>query len=63
MGWKSTVDITRAEAISLIMSQLLLLNDKTDSELEDMLYDMNFGDDLNLPYYGHNFNVTDYIEE
>ena len=59
MGWKSTVDITRQEAISLIMSQVSLLHDKSNSELEDMLYGYNFGDDTELPYYGHNFNVTD----
>ena len=59
MGWKSTVDITRQEAINLIMSQISLLHNKTDSELEEMLYGYGFGDNNELPYYGHNFNITD----
>lgn len=59
MGWKSTIDITRAEAIQVILSSL----DKTpyeemsDEELSDIMYALGIGDDIDKPYYGHNFNI------
>ena len=31
----------------------------SNSELEDELYNLNYGDDPNLPYYGHNFNIIE----
>lgn len=47
MGWKSTIDITREEAIAAIIESM----DKTpydlmtNSELEEMMYRLNIGDD------------------
>ena len=62
MGWKSTLTITRDDALSAIMSQMAKLHMKSNSELESMMRDM-FGDDVDLPYYGHNFEVVDHIYE
>ena len=59
MGWKSTVDITRDEAIRLIFTKLSYTYKMSNSELEDMVESLGYGDDTHLPYYGHNFNVTD----
>ena len=59
MGWKSTIDITRKEAIEAIMSQMNTIDDKTNEELEIMLDELNFGDDTELKWYGHNFTITD----
>jgi len=58
MGWKSTVDITRSEALRLIIAVLTDVNDMSDSELEDLLYTLGYGDKPELEYYGHNFHVT-----
>ena len=57
MGWKSTVDITRDEAISLIFAKLATIHTLSDSELADLLESLGYGEDSNLVYYGHNFNV------
>ncbi len=60
MGWKSTIDITREEAISAIIASI----DKTpydlmtNSQLEEMMYKLNIGDDIDLPYHGYNFNIV-----
>jgi hypothetical protein len=59
MGWKSTIEIKREEAIKLIAMQLVTLNDKSNIELSNMLEDYGFGEDQRLPYYGHNFIVED----
>lgn len=59
MGWKSTMDITREEAIRLIMNRALSAHSLTDHELADMLEFMGYGDNQELPYYGYNFYVTD----
>jgi hypothetical protein len=59
MGWKSTINITRDEAVKAIVEQMVTLNDKTNKELEDMLEDYGFGDDSKLKWYGHNFIVDD----
>lgn len=57
MGWKSTIDITASTAKMLIMQKLASLDGLSNSELEDMVEELGYGDDTNLPYYGHNFNV------
>ena len=57
MGWKSTIDITRDEAMREIINQMVTLNDKTNEELADMLYSYGFGEDSKLKWYGHNFNI------
>lgn len=59
MGWKSTVDISRAEAKRLIMQKLVMLDDLTNKELVEMVELLGYGDNVDLPYYGHNFFVTD----
>ena len=59
MGWKSTINVTRDEAIKAIVEQMVTLNDKTNKELEDMLEDYGFGHDSKLKWYGHNFIVND----
>lgn len=56
MGWKSTMTIKKHEAIQLIMSRLLLA---TDEELADALESLGYGEDYNLPYFGHNFIVEE----
>jgi hypothetical protein len=65
MGWKSTIDISREEAISLIQSRLTndILNEMSNRELEDMVEDMGFGETPGLPHFGHNFIVVNEIKE
>jgi hypothetical protein len=62
MGWKSTVDITRQETIQLIFSRLANVHQISDRDLGDTLETLGYGDDVNLPYYGRNFFVTDKVE-
>lgn len=59
MGWKSTVDITRNEAIELIFARLSTVHRMSDSELCDLVEQLGYGEDTNLPYYGHNFRISD----
>jgi hypothetical protein len=56
MGWKSTIDISRTEAIRLVKEHAKTLSNK---ELEDLLPALGYGDDVKLPYYGLNFIVLD----
>jgi hypothetical protein len=57
MGWKSTIDITRTQSLALIMDYALQCGNLSDSELEDLLENLGYGDNPNLPYFGHNFNI------
>ena len=57
MGWKSTVDITRTQALALVMDYAFQCSKLSDSELEDLLEHLGYGDNTNLPYFGHNFNI------
>ena len=59
MGWKSTIDITRAEAKRLIMQKLINIDQMSDRELADMVEELGYGEDAELEYYGYNFIVTD----
>ena len=59
MGWKSTVDITRKEAIRLIFAKMADVHTMSDKELGELVELLGYGDDTKLPYHGHNFNVTD----
>jgi hypothetical protein len=59
MGWKSTVDITRKEALRLVFARMADVHTMSDGDLGDMLETLGYGDDTNLPYYGHNFLVVD----
>lgn len=63
MGWKSTIKITRNEARKLIIEKLVSLDNLTNQELESILYQLGYGDDNNLPYYGYNFDVVYELEE
>ena len=65
MGWKSTIEITRKEAIQAIISSLdkTPYDEMTNEELESLMYELSIGDDLNKPYYGHNFIVRNREDE
>jgi hypothetical protein len=58
MGWKSTIDITRTQALALVMDYALQCGTLSDSELEDLLETLGYGDNQTLPYFGYNFNIT-----
>lgn len=55
MGWKGTKEITRSEAIKLIMDRVY---NSTDDQLEETLTDLGFGDDTKLPHIGYNFKIV-----
>ena len=57
MGWKSTIDISRAEAIDAIREDFFKLDKKTNNELAVILMALGFGDDTEKKWYGHNFCV------
>lgn len=59
MGWKSTIDITRDEAIRLIANRIMFVCTLSNKELENMIESLGYGDDTTLPYYGRNFIVVD----
>lgn len=54
MGWKSTIDISRKEAIDLIQKYLL---NATNDQLANAVESIGYGDDPDLEHYGHNFCV------
>ena len=58
MGWKSTIDITRTQALALVMNYALQCGNLSDSELEDLLETLGYGDNPKLPYVGYNFNIV-----
>lgn len=59
MGWKSTIDITREEAMALILEKIVKLNNVSNEELASVIENLGFGDDTELPYYGYNFNIIE----
>jgi len=65
MGWKSTRDLTRREAISAILSALdnTSYEEMSNEQLSDMMYGMGFGDNPELQYYGNNFSIYDTEEQ
>jgi hypothetical protein len=65
MGWKSTIDITRREAINAIISCIdrTPFDEMSNEELEDMMYGLGIGDDINKPYFGHNFSIINEEED
>lgn len=65
MGWKSTRNISRDEAIRLIQSRLEynLLHNMENKELEDIVEGMGFGENPDLEYFGHNFLVFNNDDE
>lgn len=60
MGWKSTIDITREQAINLILAaqDRKSYEEMTSEELENLLYGFGYGD-TRLSYYGYNFSIID----
>ncbi len=63
MGWKSTMEISREQAISAICKVKSTFFEKSfetmsNVQLEDLMYSLGIGDDTEYPYYGHNFNVV-----
>jgi len=60
MGWKSSKDITREESMKIILDRLYMAS---NDELSHILLNLGFGDDINLPHYGYNFNVVDKSED
>jgi hypothetical protein len=65
MGWKSTIDITRSEAIRAIIDTInrKSYDEMSNEELEDVMYGLGIGDDVGKPYFGHNFNIKDKLDE
>ena len=65
MGWKSTIEITRKEAIQAIIASLdkTPYDEMTNDELEELMYKLDIGDDTDKPYYGHNFIIRNSDEE
>lgn len=59
MGWKSTITLTRREAILAIQQCIDEYETKTNPELEEIMYGLGIGDDLNKPYFGYNFDIVD----
>lgn len=61
MGWKSTIDITREEAIRLAIKELTKklseIYTMSDSNLEDFIEDLGYGETQGMEYFGHNFNI------
>jgi hypothetical protein len=62
MGWKSTIDITRDEAIKLatkeLTKKLAEIYTMSDSELEDFIEELGYGEIQGMDYFGHNFQIT-----
>jgi len=61
MSWKSTIDITRAQAIEAIMKSIdhTPYDSMSNEQLEEVMNMLEIGDDINKPYFGHNFNIFD----
>ena len=59
MSWRSTMKITRNNAIKEIMAALLCASDET---LENVLLDLVDGDE-NHELYFYNFNIVDQYDE
>lgn len=62
MGWKSTIDITREQAISLATKELAKkiaeVHIMSDTKLEDLLEELGYGETQGMEYFGHNFNIV-----
>jgi hypothetical protein len=53
MGWKSTIDVTRHEAINLIHYELQDLKDFSDEALANLLEEVMGGEK-----HGHNYRIV-----
>jgi hypothetical protein len=51
MGWKSTIELTRREAINAIMQCLekTPYDEMSNEELEEIMYGLGLGDDIDKP--------------
>ena len=58
MGWKSTVDITREEAIRLAIKAISNVYTMSDTELEDFLEELGYGETQGMEYFGRNFRIV-----
>ncbi len=58
MGWKSTKEIGREEAINLIYERISEIGYLSNEELGNILEGIGYGEDRKLPYYGYNFSVS-----
>lgn len=60
MGWKSTITITESEARLAIAKARAYHEQKelTAENLERELFALDVGDNPDLPYYGHNFEIV-----
>ena len=65
MGWKSTVTISKDEAIDLIINRMKreAFEFRTNEELAKILECIGYGDKSQLEYYGCNFIVVDKIDK
>lgn len=61
MGWKSTLYLSRRDAINAIIGCLdkTPFDEMTNSELTDMMSNLGIGSNVDQPYYGCNFIVED----
>jgi len=53
MGWKSTIDITRADAIELIKSMTESVDKFTDEQLANLVEELMGGEE-----HGHNYRIV-----
>ena len=60
MRWKSTIDLNRREAVDAIIQTVVKTpyDDMSNEELEQLMYDLDIGDDPKKPYFGFNFNIN-----
>jgi hypothetical protein len=63
MKFKTTIEISRDEAIRLIKSKMEfeITRNMLNKDLEYMVEDMGFGDNPDWEYYGHNFFVVNKV--
>lgn len=61
MGWKSTIEITREDAINAILETLKqksVYHRMSNEELERVMYNLGIGDDIDKSYFGYNFEIV-----
>lgn len=59
MGWKSTIEINREEAIRLISKSLDTLDNLNNNDLLEILEKLGYGEKFGLEYYGYNFIIVE----
>jgi 20S proteasome alpha/beta subunit len=58
MAWKSTIDITRDEAIQLVIKAMAKVHTMSNTELEDFLEVLGYGETIGMEYFGNNFRIN-----